>query len=517
MNEDLILELRGITKIFPGVRALNNVRFQLRRGEVHALMGENGAGKSTFIKVITGVFPPEEGQIFLDGKEISFKGTRDSLNVGIAAVYQHPTTYPDLSVTENIFMGHQIKKGPLMDWKAMHAKAAELLARLNANFDPHVEMGSLSVAQQQMVEIAKALSTNARIIILDEPTAALTANESKELYRIVKQLRDEGVSLIFISHRMEDMYELADRVTVFRDAQYIGTYDVRGITTAELVKAMVGREIKDMFPKPEVEIGDEVLRIENLSRVGFFKDVNIHVNKGEIVGLTGLVGAGRTEVVEAVCGITRPSAGKVYLEGKELHINKPVDAMKAGIVLLPEDRQKEGLIMSWGLGRNVTLPIQDELSKFSFNDEARERTIARDHLEAVDTKAVSIFDPATSLSGGNQQKVVVAKSLAQSGTKVIIMDEPTKGVDVGAKAEIYAIMGELAQRGYAIIMISSEMPEILGMSDRIYVMCGGRVTGCLDRSEANQERILELAMKEHRHGGSDAADAGADAEKGGTV
>ncbi|MBR6920966.1 MAG: sugar ABC transporter ATP-binding protein, partial [Clostridia bacterium] len=273
MSDELILELKGITKIFPGVKALNNVHFQLRKGEVHALMGENGAGKSTFIKVITGVFPPEEGQIFLEGKEIVFKGTKDSLAVGIAAVYQHPTTYPDLSVTENIFMGHQIKKGPFMNWKAMHAKAAELLGRLNADFDPKSEMGTLSVAQQQMVEIAKALSTNARIIILDEPTASLTANESKELYRIVKQLRDEGVSIIFISHRMEDMYELADRVTVFRDAQYIGTYDVNGITTADLVKAMVGREIKDMYPKPYVEIGDEAIRIENLSRVGYYKDV----------------------------------------------------------------------------------------------------------------------------------------------------------------------------------------------------------------------------------------------------
>ena len=499
MSDDLILELRGITKIFPGVKALNGVSFELRRGEVHALMGENGAGKSTFIKVITGVFPPEEGQIFLDGKEVSFKGTRDSLARGIAAVYQHPTTYPDLSVTENIFMGHQIKKGPIMDWKAMHRKAAELLGRLNADFDPKSEMGTLSVAQQQMVEIAKALSTDARIIILDEPTASLTANESKELYRIVKQLRDEGVSIIFISHRMEDMYELADRVTVFRDAQYIGTYDVDGITTADLVKAMVGREIKDMYPKPHVEIGEEVLRIDGLSRVGYFKDVSLNVHAGEIVGLTGLVGARRTEVMECVCGITKPSAGSVFLNGKKLSVKRPKDAMDAGIVLLPEDRHKEGLILSWGLGDNVTLPVQDELAKARiFNDYKRERELSRDLLESVDTKAVTIFDPASSLSGGNQQKVVVAKSLAQNGTKVIILDEPTKGVDVGAKAEIYAIIGELVRKGYAIIMISSEMPEILGMCDRVYVMCSGRVTGCLDIAEADQEKILHLAMLEKR-------------------
>ncbi len=494
MNEDFILELRGITKIFPGVKALNNVHFQLKKGEVHALMGENGAGKSTFIKVITGVYTPEEGQIFLDGKEVKFRGTRDSQELGIAAVYQHPTTYPDLSVTENIFMGHQIMKGPMMDWKAMHKKAAELLGRLNANFDPKAEMGTLSVAQRQMVEIAKALSTNARIIILDEPTAALTANESKELYRIVKQMRNEGVSIIFISHRMEDMYELADRVTVFRDAQYIGTYDVNGITTADLVKAMVGREIKDMYPKPVVDIGDEVLRIDHLSRTGYFRDVCLDVRAGEIVGLTGLVGAGRTEVMQSVCGITKPSAGSVYLNGKKMRVRKPIDAMKQGVVLLPEDRQKEGLILSWGLGRNVTLPIQDDLSKAGFNDNKTENKLAKDHLESVDTKAVTIFDAASSLSGGNQQKVVVAKLLAQKGTKVIIMDEPTKGVDVGAKAEIYSIMGDLAQQGYAIIMISSEMPEILGMCDRIFVMCNGRVSGCLDRAEADQEKILHLAM-----------------------
>jgi rhamnose transport system ATP-binding protein len=394
-------------------------------------------------------------------------------------------------------MGHQIKKGPFMNWKAMHAKAAELLGRLNADFDPKSEMGTLSVAQQQMVEIAKALSTNARIIILDEPTASLTANESKELYRIVKQLRDEGVSIIFISHRMEDMYELADRVTVFRDAQYIGTYDVNGITTADLVKAMVGREIKDMYPKPYVEIGDEVIRIDNLSRVGYYKDVCLNARAGEIVGLTGLVGARRTEVMESVCGITKPSAGKVFLDGKEMRIKKPKDAMDAGIILLPEDRHKEGLILSWGLGMNVTLPIQDQLAKAHFfNDNKTERELSRDLLESVDTKAVTIFDPASSLSGGNQQKVVVAKSLAHKNMKVIILDEPTKGVDVGAKAEIYAIIGELASKGYAVIMISSEMPEILGMCDRIYVMCNGRVTGCLDRAEADQEKILNLAMME---------------------
>ena len=495
---EYILELKGITKIFPGVKALNNVQFQLKKGEVHALMGENGAGKSTFIKVITGVHKAEEGEMFLNGQKVDFRGPRDAQLAGIAAVYQHPTSYPDLSVTENIFMNHEIKKHGIIQWKEMNKKAQEFLDELDADFKSTAEMGTLSVAQQQMVEIAKAISTGAQIVILDEPTAALTANEAEKLYEIVEKLRDKGVSIIFISHRFEDMYRLATRVTVFRDSQYIGTYDVDKITNADLIKAMVGREISDMYPKPEVTPGEELLRVENLSRVGYFKDVSFKVRAGEIVGLTGLVGAGRTEVVEAICGITKLNSGKVFLEGKEVHIKNPTDSKNLGIVLLPEDRQKTGLILSWGLGRNVTLPVFDRISKSGFCDEKTERNLAKKLLEEVDTKAVSIFDPASSLSGGNQQKVVVAKALAQDNMKVIIMDEPTKGVDVGAKAEIYSIMGELAQKGYAIIMISSEMPEILGMSDRIYVMCNGHITGELSRGEVTQETILELAMEKSK-------------------
>ncbi|MEE1315230.1 MAG: sugar ABC transporter ATP-binding protein [Faecalimonas sp.] len=492
---EYVLELKNITKIFPGVKALNRVQFQLKPGEVHALMGENGAGKSTFIKVITGVHKAEEGEMFLNGQKVDFKGPKDAQAAGIAAVYQHPTSYPDLTVTENIFMNHEIKKRGMIQWKEMNRRAKELLAQLDADFEPTEEMGSLSVAQQQMVEIAKALSTNAKIVILDEPTAALTANESEKLYRIVDKLKEDGVSLIFISHRFEDMYRLAERVTVFRDSQYIGTYEVDEITNAELIRQMVGREITDLFPKPEVALGEEMFRIKNFSRTGYFKNVSLYVRAGEIVGLTGLVGAGRTEVVESACGITKPSEGKLFLEGKEIRVKNPTDAMKQGIILLPEDRQKAGLILSWGLGRNVTLPILKKFTKGGFIDEKLERKLAKERLEEVDTKAVTVFDPASSLSGGNQQKVVVAKALAQDNMKVVIMDEPTKGVDVGAKAEIYAIMGELAKQGYAIIMISSEMPEILGMSDRIYVMCNGSITGELSRDEATQEKILEHAME----------------------
>ena len=496
MAEDLILELNGITKIFPGVKALNNVQFQLRRGEVHALMGENGAGKSTFIKVITGVHAAEEGHMYLNGQEVHFRGPLDAQEAGIAAVYQHPTSYPELSVTENIFMGHETVKGGIIQWREMNEKAQQLLDSLDADFKATDEVGALSVAQQQMTEIAKALSSNAQIFILDEPTAALTANESEKLYGIVDKLREDGKSVIFISHRFEDMYRLASRVTVFRDSQYIGTYDVDGISNADLIKAMVGREITDMYPKEKIELGPEIFRIENMSRTGFFKEVSLDVKAGEIVGLTGLVGAGRTETIEAVCGITKPDSGKVYLEGKQIEIKKPADAMEAGIILLPEDRQKQGLILSWGLGRNVTLPIQDELADKGFNNEKKERELSKKQLEEVDTKAATIFQPASSLSGGNQQKVVVAKALAQSNMKVVIMDEPTKGIDVGAKKEIYEIMGRLAKKGYGIIMISSEMPEIIGMSDRVYVMRNGRISGCLDRSEVTQERILELSMEQ---------------------
>lgn len=495
MSEDYILELKGITKIFPGVKALNNVQFQLKRGEIHALMGENGAGKSTFIKVITGVHAAEEGDMYLEGKKVEFKGPRDAQMAGIAAVYQHPTSYPELSVTENIFMGHERIKRGIIQWNAMNVEAEKLLRRLNADFKATDEMGALSVAQQQMVEIAKAVSTNAKIIILDEPTAALTQQESQELYRIVDQLKEEGVSIIFISHRFEDVYRLASRVTVFRDSQYIGTYEVNQISNADLIKAMVGREISDMFPQTGAKIGKELFRVEGMSRAGYFKDVSFNVKAGEIVGLTGLVGAGRTETMESVCGITKPDAGKVFLEEKQLRIQKPSDAMKEGIILLPEDRQKQGLILGWGLGRNVTLPIQKELANKGFNDEKKEREVAKKYLEDVDTKAVSVFEPASSLSGGNQQKVVVAKALAQKNMKVVIMDEPTKGVDVGAKAEIYSIMGELARKGYGIVLISSEMPEILGMSDRIFVMCNGKVTGCLTKKDATQEKILQLAME----------------------
>lgn len=492
---EYVLELRGITKIFPGVKALDHVQFQLRPGEIHALMGENGAGKSTFIKIITGVHSPEEGEIFFNGQKIELKSPLDAQKLGIAAIYQHVTCYPDLSVTENIFMGHEkVQKGTnRILWNQMHAEARLLLQELGVTFDPKTLMGTLSIAQQQIVEIAKALSTHAKIIIMDEPTAALTKRESEELYKITEKLRDNGTSIIFISHRFEDMYRLASKVTVFRDAKYIGTWGVREISNEELIVAMVGREITQLFPKKPSKIGEELLRIEGLGQTGAFADVSFTLRKGEILGLTGLVGAGRSEVCQAIFGIMPYDSGKIYLEEKEVRINSPQEAMNLGIGYLPEDRQKQGLVLQWGIGRNITLSTMKKFSPRGWLNDSREADVAKALSEKVGVKANSIFDLASSLSGGNQQKVIVAKLLS-ADLKIIILDEPTKGVDVGAKSAIHEIMSDLACQGYGIIMVSSEMPEVLGMSDRIVVMREGRVTAVLDRKDATQETILEAAM-----------------------
>ena len=468
---EYILELKGITKIFPGVKALDNVHFQLKQGEIHALMGENGAGKSTFIKVITGVHQAEEGEIFINGEKVEIKNPKDAQKLSIAAIYQHGTAYQHLSVTENIFIGHEkMTKFHTIDWKQMHKDAKALLERLGSDIDPHSSMGNLTVAEQQIVEIAKAISTNAKIIIMDEPTSALSKRECEEMYR------------------------LATRVTVFRDSQYIGTWNVDEISNEVLISKMVGREISQIYPKQEVERGEEIFRVEGLSKTGYYKDVSFSLHKGEILAMTGLVGAGRTEVCQGIMGIERPDKGKVILEGKTLSIKHPSDAMKAGIGYLPEDRQKQGLILDWGLGQNVTLSTLEKFTKFTVINRKAERERSKELLEKVKTKALSVFDKASSLSGGNQQKVIVAKVL-NSDLKVVILDEPTKGVDVGAKAQIYEIMSELAAQGFGVIMISSEMPEVLGMADTILVMKEGRVSKIFaDATGVTQEQILEAAM-----------------------
>jgi rhamnose transport system ATP-binding protein len=492
---EYLLELKGISKTFPGVKALDNVDFQLKAGEIHALMGENGAGKSTLIKIITGVIRQDEGEIYLHGEKVEINNPRDAQKLGIAAIYQHVTCYPDLSVTENIFIGHEIiqKSTKRILWNQMHLEAKKILTELGSNIDPKTLMSALSVAQQQIVEIAKALSTNAEIIIMDEPTSALTKRESEELYRITRQLQSNGVSIIFISHRLEDIFNLADRVTVFRDAKYIGIWDKEKITSESLIVAMVGREITQLFPKKNIKTDKDLLRVEGLGRTGYFEDVSFTLHKGEILGLTGLVGAGRSEVCQAIFGLTYYDRGKIYLEGKEVKISSPLDAMDLGIGYLPEDRQKQGLILDWEISKNITLPSLDKYSNKGLLNSNYEIKVAKSLAQKVDIRTKSIFNLVSSLSGGNQQKVIVAKLLT-ADLKVIILDEPTKGVDVGAKSAIHEIMSELASRGFGVIMITSEMPEVIGMSDRIVVMQEGRVTATLDRSEATQEAILEAAM-----------------------
>ncbi|ANU18376.1 D-xylose ABC transporter ATP-binding protein [Planococcus maritimus] len=492
---DYVLELKGITKKFPGVTALDNVHFKLEPGQIHALMGENGAGKSTFIKVITGVHAPNEGEMYLNGERVEFSNPNEAQDKGIAAIYQHVTNYPDLTVTENIFMGHEKvqKFTGRLRWKEMHEEARKILRSLSSSIDPKSEMGSLSVAQQQIVEIAKAISTNAKIIIMDEPTAALTSRESEELYKIAESLRDQGASIIFISHRFEDMYRLASQVTVLRDSKYIGSWAIDEISNDNLIVAMVGREITQVFPEKKGEVGEKLLEVEGLSKAGYFADISFTLRKGEILGLTGLVGAGRTEVCQSLFGILPYDKGTIKLNGKDVTIHSPKQAIKLGIGYLPEDRQKQGLVLQWGIGKNITLSALKKTGKNGWLNEKKENEIAKELAEKVHVKANSVFDLVSSLSGGNQQKVAVAKLLT-ADLEIIIMDEPTKGVDVGAKSAIYEIINDLAALGYGIIMISSEMPEVLGMSDRIAVMRAGRITKILTKETATQEMILEASM-----------------------
>jgi rhamnose transport system ATP-binding protein len=492
---EYLLELKGISKTFPGVKALDDVHFQLKAGQVHALIGENGAGKSTFIKVITGVHNPDCGEMFIDGAPVRFSNPREAREAGIAAIYQHVTCYPDLSVAENIFIGHEevtpgVKK---LRWKRMNEEARKYLEQLGASISPKAIMGTLSVAQQQIVEIAKALSINARIIIMDEPTAALTRRESEELYRITGQLRDEGKGIIFISHRFEDMYRVASQVTVLRDSRYVGSWAVDEIGSDKLIYAMVGRELKQMYPPRETAIGEEILRVEGLSKVGYFSDVSFDVKAGEIVSLSGLVGAGRSEVCQAIFGYWPFGAGKITFEGNAIHPKSPRHAMDIGIGYLPEDRQRQGLILDWSIGKNITLATLRQHSKNGIFSVKAETETAERLSRLVNVKCIGIQDLAGSLSGGNQQKVIVAKLLA-SKLKFIMLDEPTKGVDVGAKYAIYEIMRELCAQGIGILIISSEMPEVFGMSDRIVVMREGRVTAIFDTHETTPEAVLEASM-----------------------
>ncbi len=498
MNE-YVLELKSISKYFPGVKALEKVDFNLKPAEIHALVGENGAGKSTLIKIITGVFQPDEGEIIFHGNTVVFSDPTVSQKNLIAAIYQNPTCFPHLTVTENIFMGHPMveQRTRRLMWNEMNAEAKRLLQSLGNDLNPVSKMGDLSVAQQQMVEIAKALSLNARILIMDEPTAALTNRETEELYAITRNLSKNGTSVIFISHRFEDIFQIADRVTVFRDGKSIGTWFVSEISEGELIKAMVGREISQLFPKSDVPLGEEVLRVEGLSRVGHFADVSFSLHQGEILGFSGLVGSGRSEVAQAIFGIHPYDSGKIFVRGKEVTIDSPWKAMDQGIGYLPEDRQLQGLILPMTITDNITLSTLDRYARRGWLKSRAGHETSQKLFELLKIKAPSIFDKIYSLSGGNQQKVVVGKLLAGE-LRILIMDEPTKGVDIGAKSSIHKIMSDLAAEGFALIMISSEMPEILGMSDSIVVMHEGRIMRTFSREDASQEKLLAAAVEVNR-------------------
>jgi len=500
MNEknEKILELKNITKEFPGVVALKGVDFDLRYGEVHTLVGENGAGKSTLVKIIAGIYPQTSGDIIYEGGSVSWHNPLESIKRGIAAIYQEPTIFPDFNVAENIFMGHQSynKVSRKINWRYLYKKTNTLMGGLVANIKPRDNIRGLSMAERQLVEIAKALSLNAKILIMDEPTSALSVSESRELFSIIQDLKKKGTSIIFISHRLEDIFNVADRVTVLRDGNCIGTKSMENISKDEVIQMMVGREVKNLFPKLEVKQGNELLRVEGMSRKGSFKDVDFCLNEGEILGFYGLVGSGRTEVAKAIFGLEPANRGKIFIKGKEVRITNPNMAIELGIGYVPENRDEEGLILDMSITSNITLPILEKFSKFGWLDNKAERKTAEEYSEMLDVKASNLEQNVLSLSGGNKQKVSLAKWLA-SEAKILLFDEPTKGIDIGAKAAIHKFISELVSKGFGILMISSELPEILGMSDNILVMHVGLIRGYYKRSEATQEKILASAISDN--------------------
>lgn len=490
-----ILELKDMTKRFSGVEVLHEVSFSLRPGEVHALLGENGAGKSTLVKVMTGVHQPDKGEIFLDGKRVSFSDTRESRQAGIAAIYQELSLFPDLDVAENIFVGRQpTTTGGRIDWRKLYADAEKLLLSLGVHLDLKHKARSLSIAQQQMVEIARAFSINARILIMDEPTSSLTLNEVADLFRLVRRLREEGTAIVFISHRLEELFELTDRVTVMRDGYYVDTCDIKDVTRDDLIRLMVGRTITDLFPKLDVKPGEVMLKVENLTRTGSFWDVSFELRKGEILGMAGLVGAGRTNVARAIFGVEPATAGSIQIEGREVAITSSQQAIKLGLAYVPEDRQLHGLIPAMHITSNISLPMLTEYARRGWLRDKVEREAAYKAALQMEVRANNIWQLARELSGGNQQKVVLAKWLS-TGPRILILDEPTRGIDVGTKAAVHALMSKLAAEGLAILMISSELPEVLGMSDRVIVMHEGHVTGHFTRAEATQEKIISAATQ----------------------
>ncbi len=490
-----LLRLTDIRKSFAGVQALKGVSFDLRAGEVHALVGENGAGKSTLIKVITGAHRPDEGTIEVDGRPVVDNDPLLARSLGITAIYQQPALFPDLTVAENIALGLEPADGwRFVKWRERRERARRLLGLIEARIDPGVEVRHLSMPEQQLVEIARALGADARILIMDEPTASLGDAEAEDLFRVVRELKGRGVGIVYISHRLEELPRVADRVTALRDGALVGTRAIGEVDRAALIRMMVGRELSAVFPKTAVPIGDVVLRVERVGcRASGVHDISFDVRSGEILGLAGLVGAGRTELARVLFGITPADSGTIRLRDRPIAVPSPGRAVDLGIAYVPEDRRRHGVIPEMSVAANATLATLRAVASFGMIDFASERRVAAEYVQRLEIKTQTVDAPVANLSGGNQQKVALARWLAASPS-VLILDEPTQGVDVGAKAEIHRLMVELAGRGMAIVMISSELPEILGMSDRIAVMHGGTIVGRLDRSEATQEAIVELAL-----------------------
>lgn len=487
------IEMRGINKSFGSNQVLKDAGFLLKDGEVHALMGENGAGKSTLMKILTGVYTKDAGTILVDGVEVNYKNPQEAEKAGIVFIYQEINSLFDLTVEENLFMGKEITKGfGICDKKAMREKAQEIMDKLGVSIPVDAVMGDLSVGQQQMVEICKALMVDAKVLIMDEPTAALTQSETEVLFEVMKGLVEKGVSIVYISHRMEEIFELCDRITILRDGSYIGTEYIKDITMDDVVKMMIGREIGERFPQRDVTIGEEVIRVENLNHPKYFKDVNFSVKAGEVLGVSGLMGAGRTEIMHAIFGNMEEATGKIFIDGKEVSITNPREAIAAGIGFITEDRKTEGLLLEKPISENIEVANLKKVSIRNILNPKKQVDLVKRGIEEFRIKCFGPHHECHNLSGGNQQKVVLAKWI-YTEPKILILDEPTRGVDIGAKKEIYSVINDLAAKGVAVILVSSELPEVLGMSDRIMVVHEGHVTGIIDAATADQEKVMTLA------------------------
>jgi ribose transport system ATP-binding protein len=493
MGERTIMEARGITKVFPGVLALDKVDFELKAGETHILLGENGAGKSTLMKVLSGAYAPDQGEVYIDGQKVKVFDPRVAQRMGVNIIYQEFNLIPYMNVAQNIFLGRFPRRYGLIDHRKMHGDAAALLAGLNMNVDTYTLIANLTTAEQQMVEVAKALSIQSKILIMDEPTSALSERETEQLFATIHQLNSKGIGIIYISHRLQELNQVGDRVTVLRDGKFVGTKAISEVTVDELVGMMVGHSVTEVFQRNHQPPGTECLRVENLCKGRRLRDINLTLKSGEIVGIAGLVGSGRTDLARAIFGVDKYDSGKIYLFGKEIADFSVSDMVKRGVSLIPEDRKNQGLALILSVAENVVIASLKHLFPRMYVSKAKEKDSALTYVEKLRIATPSVSRLAQYLSGGNQQKVVVAKWLCTKAN-IFIFDEPTRGIDVGAKSEIYALMAGLVQEGAAILMISSELPEVIGMSDRIYVMREGRIVSELTHAEATQERIIEYAM-----------------------